>query len=485
MSERLFKTNWVKFSDYEISYGRIKPKKGSKMIHYDPIAESEKFKKSSNTVYDQIYKIKEKNQTDLKEWLRFAKKWGLPNTLLHNVDEIILAPRYLPFQNSQIPDVVKDHITRKTGKVNFVVHNFEYEVTKLNSKIQWVSEKNKKLLNKYRVQKVNYFESDLNPNDPTDLNWPYSNVVHLCPQQLIYKYFNGKWEIRTNFLTVKKLNKKAKPGDIIDKNNVIDRYLTPGYFKITDSINEDNDEIETLSVSISSTGKRKFNPFYLGKHFISNYRNIDIKTIYDYPDEFTKYFPGMLQDETSEEKHARNIEEFFWPFPDSEKFHRNYAEEVSELMKLAIDIKMFFLILKDTNKKIRLLKNKNEKKYSIQYNNIYQNLEKSLIKFTSRLLLTFSKDEERKYSIYSPSLIGYIGHIILQDITSKYSPRFCVECERLISNPAKPDSPYCDDSTCGNRHRVRRTRKKAKLKKLLDKKEISKKVYINKLKEID
>ena len=55
--------------------------KGSKMIHYDPIAESEKFKKSSNTVYDQIYKIKENNQTDLKEWLRFAKKWGLPCTL--------------------------------------------------------------------------------------------------------------------------------------------------------------------------------------------------------------------------------------------------------------------------------------------------------------------------------------------------------------------------------------------------------------------
>ena len=39
----------------------------------------------------------------------------------------------------------------------------------------------------------------------------------------------------------------------------------------------------------------------------------------------------MLQDETSEEKHARNIEEFFWPFPDSEKFHRNYAEEGYEL----------------------------------------------------------------------------------------------------------------------------------------------------------
>ena len=96
------------------------------MIHYDPIAESEKFKKSSNTVYDQIYKIKENNQTDLKEWLRFAKKWGLPCTLLHNVDEIILAPRYLAFQNSQIPETVRDHLINKMDKVNFIVHNFCY-----------------------------------------------------------------------------------------------------------------------------------------------------------------------------------------------------------------------------------------------------------------------------------------------------------------------------------------------------------------------
>ena len=53
---------------------------------------------------------------------------------LHNVDEIILAPRYLAFQNSQIPETVRDHLTNKMDKVNFIVHNFEYEVTKLNSK---------------------------------------------------------------------------------------------------------------------------------------------------------------------------------------------------------------------------------------------------------------------------------------------------------------------------------------------------------------
>ncbi len=258
MIEKQLKSKWYKFSDYEVIGDTIVPTKDAKLIMYDPIAESQKLKnKKSAPIYKDIldiYDIKDIRESD-NAWLKFAKKWGLPGNLLNEIDEIILHPQYLPFDNYQMKEAIKDHYTPwENKKVVYEVHNFSYHFKKAERTIKRATEKNKKNLGKYYSIRMNFFSHALNKNDPNDLTWPPSNKVHLCQQQIIYKYRNGKWEFTTHFFQVKKLNKQAKTGDIIPKENIKGKYFEPGYYILS---NNSKTEGEIINIEIEKEDSPK------------------------------------------------------------------------------------------------------------------------------------------------------------------------------------------------------------------------------------
>ena len=484
MTEKLLKSQWYKFSDYEVIGNTIIPTKDSKLITYDPISESEELKsKKSAPIYKDILDIHEIKGFDksINAWLKFAKKWGLPCNLLNKIDEIILHPQYLPFSNFKMTEVTRDHITPWENKeVKYKTHNFSYEIQK-HGKVNTISsatEKNKKNLGKNYLVKLNSFSHALNKNDPNDLTWPPSNKVHLCPQQLIYKYRNGKWEFTTNFFEVKKIEKNAKPGDIISKDNIKGKYLEPGYFILT----EDNREQgEVITIEIDKTYgdlEKNFVPFYKGKIFYKH-DNKKIVSRIETDGEFTDRFPRICEilDSYSEKEYAENIEMYMWPFPGNENFNKNFGQDINSLNTYATEIWYIFKLLKDANDMALAYENNQKKELSDnQYNIIYSSVEKFLRQYTSKVTHTFTLTKNKQYFMYAPSLASYIGQIILQDISSSFSPRYCLRCERPIFNPSRVDQIWCSD-TCGNAQRVDNYRKIKKLENLLKSKKISKKEF--------
>ncbi len=168
-----------------------------------------------------------------------------------------------------------------------------------------------------------------------------------------------------------------------------------------------------------------------------------------------------------------------WPFPGNENFHKNFGEDLISLHKYAGDIWTIFKTLKDSNKMSKEFASLSKKELSKeQYSILFSTTEKLLRKYTSKITHTFALSKNKEYILHSPSLSGYIGQIILQDITSSFSPRYCLnlKCGRPIFNPSRIDQQWCND-ICGNAQRVANWRKIKKLKALLKNKKISKKEH--------
>lgn len=493
MKESFFRTKWHKFKKYEILNNQIVPAKDSEYITYDPIQQNLDFKnkKKKSIIEDLLlmYEI-EDDKLAKKELLKFAHKWGLPGSLMHECNEIIMHPMYLPFtyKDEQINEKDKkdkkkekinllfDHNKRKynpSKKVKYIVHNFKYEkYLSYSGDVLHESESDK--LGKSKDIYLNPFKAELDLKDPTNLKWPVSNFVHLCPQQIVYKFYNGKWIISSNFFTVSKINKDAIPGEIINKDNIKNKkdYKTPGYIKnILSTANIATLKQKQIDDEEGENYKR-FIPFNGMNYKKINRDNKKIEDFVNHPIGFLEYFPFIRSKLWINNKNffkdkdlAHKTERVFWPMPGTEKFFREYGE--THIHDLYIQVKLITKMILEEIEKIKLKMNSKKEEQSL-----FNKIENRIRKLTNTAVPTFEfVGGKMRYYLHHPSLYSTIGHIILNDYMGDYYPRECKSCGTPYT-PSRKEQKWCHDN-CG---RYERKKKSLKLKKKIEKKYLEKKI---------
>tara|TARA_B100001057_G_scaffold500556_1_gene616299 strand:+ start:1928 stop:3472 length:1545 start_codon:yes stop_codon:yes gene_type:complete len=495
MSETIFRTKWYRFSDYEMINGSITPKKNSKIITYDPFYENSEIRKRTNkikkyprkSIYDTLLEINNFDYTTEEELnsllINFTKTWGLLGSLIHNYTEIKLHPMYLPFYteglsfneksgDAFVKGLIYDHYHRpydyNLGR-NYIIHNC-------------VPAKREGIFSLHINSAYLYgqYQTEYNEKDPTDLNWPKNrNYVHICPQQLSYKLINGRWQVNSRFLTLKKINLKAKQGDLVDTNEIknIEHFDKPGWT-----------EKFIYPYGNLQEGESSF-PFK-----DENYKQSSKFDSKEYaPTNFILNFPRIrdVMEKKTKGKHnnalASLVEKYFWPMPGTEKFFRNYGE--GSLETFAEDIvrlkKDWFDLKKEE------LNNKKISEANLQ--RIRSLTEQKLRRFTGGSVPTieFDKNNKSQYYYHHPSLISIIGHMITQTYFGPNAPRRCPVCDTEVTKIATAKTIWCNGSECGNRLRkakfdaLKKNKAYQKLKKDYAGKKITKKQFEKKKKSID
>ena len=499
MTETIFRTKWYRFSDYEIIDGIITPKENAKIDDYDPFFENSEIRKRTNkikknpkkSIYDSLLEIYNFNYTTEEELnsllIDFTKKWGLLGDLIHDYTEIKLHPMYLPFYTEDLSfntksgdDFVKglvyDHYYRPydyTLGRKYIVHNCTPVKNVFNFPIA-------------SAYLYGQYQSEYNEKDPTDLNWPKErNYIHVCPQQLSYKFINGRWQVNSTFLTLKKINYKAKQGDLVDTNEIknIEHFDEPGYTK------KFTNPYGNLQEGERTYAFKNENYLWSPEQLSNEYVPTDIEIARS---EFILFFPRIREAMEKKANGKKNVltnlvKEYFWPMPGTKKFFRNYGER--DLMIFAdkiVKLKKDWFDLKKEE-----LNNKKISEANLQ--RIRSLTEQKLRRITSGSVPTieFDKNNKSQYYYHHPSLISIIGHMITQTYFGPNSPRRCPVCDIEITNIATAKRIWCNGSECGNRLRkakfdaLKKNKAYQKLKKDYAEKKITKKQFEKKKKSIN
>lgn len=471
----IFSASWVRASEYElISNVYIQPKKGATFEEYDPIFENNlKIKNKSPEIFSELMSIhEEKNHNQqIRLIMNFVNNWGLPGTLLHDVDEIVLHPCFLNTQwdlKSKKNKVSKFNLfnpTKHFVRENTVFTEYEDDNLKLGDK--------EKIFHESLMSRLSWSinQEDFPASVTQSLSDGLSNKDTFYAQQVKYKRINGKWRIFVRYLDVKNLNKNVKPFEIVDPKEIIGTYEEPGFYftpreqQTFEKILVENNPLSVIQDFLPQ--KRKFKSFKKRKfkyltgsslekdergyeRVILSEKNRDPLNGYDFSegysdtndsdtgmcflDAFSKIRYNFKSNNEEEEQTKNN--EFFWPMPETPYFNRSYGEYIHQIISLSDQVSTMFKRFDDFMNFFSFGDKENEDAFN-------STIETFVSKLSPKMEII---NGVKQFKLSSPSLIGYIGFIINDNLTSDLHARKCQFCNRFISNPARAKTTTCSEA---------------------------------------